>query len=228
MADDIPGGGASHEPPATAPAAAAPSIDPAEYARLQEEVSQYRSTWAQLEPHADRINRLISDEDFRNFNDQSYDTYKTMREKRNEPEPLPENLRPMYEKIEKLDSFVSTLQSREAQAAKDEEAKWTQENLDYAKRLSAEHPHLKEGNSLVRVAAFADSMARVEGRRVGIEEAWKAMQSFNPQSAPPPTSLRADSGAVGIPDKSSRDASRYTKDFHGAIVEDLKRARSAS
>ncbi len=209
-------------------AAASPTIDPADYARLQEEVAQARQTFAQLEPHADRINRFLSDEDYRNFTDQSYESYKTMREKAAQPEPIPDNLRPMYEKIENLDSYVGSLKKREQDAQKAEEAKWQQDNIDFANRLAAEHPHLKQGNSLVKVAAFADSMARVEGRRVGIEEAWKTMQGFNPQPAAPAPSLRADSGAVGIPDRSPRDASRYTKDFHGAILDDLKRARNAS
>lgn len=205
---------------ASAPAYAGPTAE--EWAAAQAELAAARQLYATLEPHAERVRRLVEDPEYGEFADQGFDAYKHMRESRKPAEPeVPEWARPIVE------DYRTNKQSLEAQQ-RAEHDKWVRDNVEFAQRLAAEHPYLKEKNRLKQLGAFADSLSNVEGRRVGIEEAWKIQQGFAPRATTPPPSLRADSGAAGIPDNTPANADAYRKDFHGEMVRSLKRSKAAS
>ena len=206
--------------PAASPAASAPAIDPAEYAAMQSELGQWRAFNEQAAPYAERIQRLITDEEFRNFNDQSYSAYEKMREDAKPVDETPAWFKPYADRINE-----ETSQKSRAEA--EQNTKWQRDEMDFAARLVAEQPQLRTGNGIVRIAAFADAMAKVENRRVGIEEAYKVMLGFQPGASAPAPSLRADSGSVGIPDKAPTNNEAYKKDFYGTALATLKRAKSA-
>lgn len=222
MAEELTATTAPPEIPVVSPAAVAPSIDPAEYARMRDELAQWHQFNETASPHADKIQRIINDAEYGDFVDKSYGAYENMRNQSRPPEDeTPGWFKPYAQQLD-------TARESQVRSEKEVQDKWQRDEMDFAARLVAEQPSLKENNGIVRVAAFADSMAKVENRRVGIEEAWKTMQGFNPSAPAPAPSLRADAGAIGIPERAPADNSKFAKDFHGEMLSRLKRAKNAS
>ena len=235
MADEIPNPATpvveATAVPAAAPEAAAPApapitLSPEEASYVQQRIAEADYYRDHVQPYMADIKPLLEDENrrelWRNTN-KSYETLQAERA-RAQGEEIPGWARPL----------VDDLQAQKSERARQQQAeqkRFIDENGQYAARLMAEHPHLKENNArgLVQLGAFADALANLEGKPVGLEEAWKRLDSFGARPAAPPPSLRADAGTAGIPDRTKSSGNeRYKTDFHGALVDELKRAKSAS
>jgi uncharacterized protein with von Willebrand factor type A (vWA) domain len=202
-------------------------IDPEEYSQLQAQVAQYQTAFDRLNPQAARIQRLLEDPDAANLFDNAYESYKNL-QKSQEPE-IPENVRPLYAKVSKLEELADqVLKEREDAANKPQreyQEKWqawqnSPANDRFYKRLIHDNKDLKARDLqyLAQVAAEKDFAP--------LEEVWKEEQwRFVPQQrSAPPSSLRSDNGEVGIPGPSQTGTQEKT--MRGRLVE-LERERRA-
>lgn len=219
---DAPPSSASVEPSLNAAPPApseAPGLTAEQIAELQQKASAYDQVTQTLSPYRDDIVRLVEDQKFRDFNKQSWEAYQHLQQQQ-QPQIAPE-FKPIVDKLDSLESFVN--EQRQAQRAQQqvEEQKWINENADYAKRLIATEGLNQE--RVIQLGMYADTLARAEGRRVGLEEAYKRVQSFAKAEAQPPRSLRSDAGAPGVPGKSTQtpDPTRLSTDFAGVVRDAL-------
>lgn len=228
MADDIqdPAGSGSSSDGAAGGGSSAIS-DPRDE-RLAALESYYERTqpllnkWAPLE---EDLAPIIDDDGFREFYRSSRKSYYQMvdEQKKTELEALPPDHRRLLDEIDKrlkpvteeADVFRKDREARTArdtQAAKEATEKFTRENLEYAQRLVAEGKVTSEEvNDLGRFAKTLhdESVARGEPRFVPLEEAYKRTygRAASKSVAPVPKSLRAKSGAPGVPGASKPDDS---------------------
>lgn len=222
---------APNSPGAAAPSAAPPSVAyPADYEELRERAQRYDALNEQLSPYAEVINRLVTDEDYRTFTQSATETYDE-RLKRQQPQ-VPAEFQPVVDRFEKelgpLVEFVNeTKREREerirAEAA-DKEAQIAaaqRANVEYAQRLAAERPDLAEDNyaGIGMLAAYAAN------RGLSLEDAYKATGSrfgAPPKKATPPTSLRGDSAAPGVPGESTQPPIKSTTDLRKRLAANLR------
>lgn len=210
-----------------APSSPTPTIDPAEFAYYRdyaERAARAMQDWGIDEHRAKRL----SDPKFREFEDQAWSSYEQL-QRAAEPQ-IPPEFKPIADRLDNVVSYVDKLREREQAQTQAEYQGFVSEQHQYAQRLAAERPDLAaNGNAgILRVAAFADSLASQLGRRVGIEEAYKEMQRYAApaSSAAPPTSLRAHDGAPGVPGKSSTKPDP-SKSFGEVFLARLKAERGA-
>lgn len=192
-------------PPVTEPSG---QIDPAEYYRMQDELRQAQGVFERMAPHAERIRKIVEDADAAAVFDRSYEAFENMR-KGQEPQ-IPAELRPLYDKVNKLDQFAEnfTKQQQEAIEAPQREMElqrqaWVASNIATAKRLSAEHPELQDYGGIAY--EYMQRAAEAEGYKLTLEQVFKRDgKRFVKEVAPaPPPSLRADTGDIGIPGDST-------------------------
>lgn len=157
---------------------------------------------AALEPFADDIRSIVQDETKRNVARESWKALSDM-EQRRKP-PVPDEIRPVYEKVSKLEEFADTLMAERKAAAEAPQREWEQRwqawqndpsNNRFYERLKHDHPDIgtPELQYLAQKAA-SDNFAP-------LEEVWKKYETrfVAPKPAAPPTSLRSDAGDIGIP-----------------------------
>jgi hypothetical protein len=132
-------------------------------------------------------------------------------QKRSEQAAIPPEQKFLLDEFDKrLDRFKPVLEDydaraqAQARAATEAKEKFTRENLEYAQRLVAEQKLTSdEVADLGRYAKVLhdDTVARGEPRFVSLEEAYKRLYGrAEAKAAPPvPRSLRAKSGATGVP-----------------------------
>jgi len=219
-------------PVQTTPTEPSGHIDPAAYAAMQRELEESRGVLERLAPHADRIKRLVEDENAAAIFDNTLKAYADL-ERSKEPQ-IPDNLKGFDARLAKIEQAAQALlDEREAQRKAPEVERqnkyqqWLNESKTYGNRLLQEHPELNEANGaawyyLENVAAANDYEP--------LEKVWKreghrfVRDSGTP---PPPSSLRSEVGDPGIPGPSKQPGSDPNTpiDFR---AEFLKRMKSAS
>jgi len=191
-------GGLGSPPPTT------PSPD-AELARLRQENDNLRGLYSQLAPYSDAIDwltsderaqRLASDKELRERIYQSWDAMDAVR--RTQAPATPPELKPLEEKLEKVERFVGGLQEAQQswQRAQDQQA--YRINYEFAQRLVGEKPEFARDN--YKPIKWLMNAAASEG--ITLEDAYKQLGSVysGAASAPiPDRSLRADAGTPGVP-----------------------------
>jgi hypothetical protein len=230
MSDELNGNIDPQNPPASAVeerGGASGQIDPAEYYRLQGEYAQMSSALERLAPHADRIKRMIEDPDAAQIFDNSLSAYEELRKKQ-QPQ-LPPELQPLYDKVSKLDEYAETMRKRDEEAAlapqreaKAKYDKWIEDAKPFAQRLLSQHPELNENGGAAWT--YLEQSAAANGYE-SFDKTWKreGHKFIKDSASAPPTSLRADSGEIGIPDASRarRDDSKPV-DFRAELLKRLK------
>jgi hypothetical protein len=230
----------------------------ARLAQLERYYAQSQETFERLSPHEKYIKALLDDagfredvaalddKDYREFQRASRKSYYQMVEeqKRAEADALPpehkrlldeidKRLKPVADEADLFRKDRETRTAREAEEAKAATAKFTQENLEYAQRLVAEKKVTAE--EVADLGRFAkalhdETVAKGEPRFVGIEEVYKRLHGRAETSAakPVPKSLRAKSGAPGVPGASKpEDGGRIDARKPGSFTNEmLKRLNS--
>jgi hypothetical protein len=222
--------------PSVTPGAVAPSAPQVTYPEDYEELKGYRDRYNSLaetlSPYVDDIRPIIEDEDRRNFWREANKTYED-RLKAREPEIAPE-FQPLVkhfeEKFAPVVEYATNQQKREAEAAAKAEAETKgaaeaaqRANLEYAKKLAAERPDLADDEfaGIGMLAAYAAN------RGISLEEAWNRKGSS--MGAPvkrekPPTSLRGDAAAPGVPGESTEPKITSMKGLTKRLASNLRAA----
>jgi hypothetical protein len=178
---------------------------PEDYEQLRQQNAELRATFEALQPYADDIRPILEDEDTRSFWRKARETYTRQREE-TQPKLSPE-LQMLREDLVKeagpAVAWVNEQRAAQEQAKKDAEERAQKTNLEYAQRLAAERPDLAEDGfaGIGMLAAYAAN------RGVSLEEAYKTAGSRfapPPQKKSPPTSLRGDTAAPGVPGPSEQ------------------------
>jgi len=216
----------------TPPSEPSGHIDPAAYAAAMAELAESRTVLERLAPHADRIKRLVEDENAANIFDNTVKAYEELQRSK-EPQ-IPENLKGFDARLAKIEAAAQAiLDEREAQRKAPEIERqnkyqqWLNESKPYGQRLLQEHPELNENGGaaweyLEKIAAQHDYES--------LEKVWKreghrfVRETGTP---PPPSSLRSEVGDPGIPGPSRQPGADPNTpiDFR---AEFLKRMKSAS
>jgi hypothetical protein len=166
---------------------------------MLEAINSARSTYEAINPHVARIERLVRDPQAGELFDNALCAYESMQ--RQSPK-VPDEIRPVYEKVSRLEKFVDEYESRQKAEAERPQREFQTHYNDWANspannrfftRLMADHPDLKPRDMqyLAQVAA-ENSFEPLEA--VWKKESWRFER---PGVSAPPTSLRADAGEVG-------------------------------
>lgn len=185
------------EPAAPAPQDSAPLIDPREFEILQREVSDAREAFGTLQPHSERIKRLLEDPSAGQLFDNAVEAYE--RAKRQNGPQFDEAGRAIYDKVSRLEKFVDDVEKQRKDEAERPQREFQQHYNEWANstvnnrffsRLMADHPELKPRDMqyLAQVAA--------ESNFEPLESVWKkeSWRFERATTATPPPSLRADAG----------------------------------
>jgi hypothetical protein len=239
------------DPPDRAAGSAVPDPRDTELAELREYARNAQATFGTLKAYEDDIKAIVEgDDDFRQFQRTSRESYYDMRKRQEQesaaaipPEQrylldeIDKRLKPALEEVDELRKERSSRTAREAEAAKEATQKFVAENTQYAERLAATQGFTSE--EIMDLSRFAkaihdETVQRGEPRFVGLEEAYKRMYSRieAKQTKATPRSLRATSGAPGIPGASKpADAKPINPnrpgDFTKYMTEVLNKGRSA-
>jgi hypothetical protein len=192
---------------AAAPVApSAPAVSyPEDYEDIRRQNAEYRAALEALQPYAEDIRPIIEDEDTRSFLREARTTYQRQKQDR-EPKLSPE-LQMLREDLVKeagpAVAWVNEQRAAAEQAKKEAEESAQRANVLYAQRLAAERPDLAEDNfaGIGMIAAYAAA------RGMSLEEAYKTTGSrlaAPPAKKEPPTSLRGESAAPGVPGPSEQ------------------------
>jgi len=214
--------------PQATPESPAPAVTyPSDYEELRNRVSAYERTMAQLEPYADLIEPIVSDDDRRTFMKSALETYNERLEKQ-KPQYTPE-LALLREEVGKeltpVLEYVNSERTAKEQAKKDAEQAAQQSNLAYAQRLAAERPDLAEDNfaGIGMLAAYAAN------RGVSLEDAYKSAGSrFSappPAKKTPPASLRGDTAAPGVPGESRQEKATTLSSMRKRLADNMRAAQ---
>ena len=183
-----------------APAAEAPQFDPAEIEQLRQFKAQVEPVLETLRPYGDDIQRLVQDEEARNFYRQSLKTYEQLRaEQAPKVDPA---LQPVFEELKPVKDWISQQQTREAEAAKTAQQEAANAQWSKVQEASKELPWLAQDNyrAAFEVAQFGDLR--------GIKDFGDALSAYRQEMASrfgapvvsaPPRSLRGDAGDPGVP-----------------------------
>lgn len=201
------------------PAAGAGSSTPAfppDYEDLKRSKAEYDSVSAALEPHRERIQRLINDAEYGAFIDSSYENYKTLRETQKPtlgPEWDPAN-NPYIKTIDHVGKYVESLEKRQDDYEKERAATWQRDAMAYAGRLQAENPQLADSLA-ADDGYFAKAITvRAQSKGMSFEDGVKEFTTrfgAGAMKKDPPPSLPPNAGAANIvdtPPKQSRERSR--------------------
>lgn len=175
------------------------TVSRADYDELQNQLHSARATYDLLNPHSDRINRLVRDPRAAELFDRAVKAYEDMGKQ--EPEIDPQ-FRPVYDKVSRLEKFVDDFESRQKAEAERPQREFTARYNDWQNsptnnrfftRLMTDHPELKPRDLqyLAQVAA--------ENNFEPLEAVWKkeSWRFERPGGSAPPSSLRADAGEIG-------------------------------
>lgn len=166
---------------------------------MVEAIQSARQTYESLNPHAARIERLMRDPQAGELFDNALRAYESMQK---QGPKVPEEMRPVYDKVSRLEKFVDDFEARQKADAERPQKEFQTRYTDWANspannrfftRLMADHPDLKPRDMqyLAQVAA--------ESGFEPLEAIWKkeSWRFERPGFQAPPTSLRADAGEVG-------------------------------
>jgi hypothetical protein len=182
----------------------APSVDTsqfeAELSRLRAENQQLQQGYQQLRPYAEEIEWLASDPANQQLVRETRQAYETARKSRQQ---VPEEFRPVAEKVDKLTDFVDEFKQQQQYAAQEPLRKFVQDGEAYLNAKAKEHPEIK--NSLMQIGAQLSVLCRPQqfgGAGMTLDEGWARVSPGwveAKSSGAPPTSMRADSGMPGLP-----------------------------
>jgi hypothetical protein len=221
MADelDLNGNPTGDKPTVTPPAP--PVYDDQEIQILRQKAAAYDNLDGRLSPYVDDIKDIVDDEEFRNFYRQTRDSYKEAKQRATANQISPE-LAPLAKKLDRLDAFVSTLETREKEAAKASEAEYIRVQQEYARKLKADHN--LDNDDIEALAAVAIQ------KKTNLEGAWNFMNSkfkISPiKEDAPPRSLRASEAIPGVPGRSSEPPVSDRDTFLARLRKNAKRAMS--
>lgn len=204
--------------------------EPEDYKELQGYRDRYNQLAETISPYIDDIRPIIENEDDREYIRTARRTRETLRQQQ-EPTMDPQ-FRPLVDHFEKqfapVVEFATNAQKREREAAeaKDAEAKTAEQtafkaNEDYARRLIADRPDLAEDNfaGVGMLAAYAAN------RGISLEEAWTRKGNTlgaPPKKITPPTSLRGDAAAPGVPGESKTPPIKSKVDLKNRLAANLR------
>jgi hypothetical protein len=186
-------------PPTEAPPQP-PVIDPREYDILQRELQGYRNTLTVLDPHAERIRKLVENPEAARLFDNALNAYEKYQE--SQGPQIPDEQRPLYDKVSKLEKFVDDYAAQQKAAAEAPQRQaaqaldaWSHDpaNERFYQRLRADHPTLVQDDwTLLSHLAGANNYE-------SLEDTWKkySWRFVREQSSAPPSSLRTDAGEPG-------------------------------
>ena len=197
------------QPTTTTAPSAPPSIDASQYEAALQEAQQMRAAFTVLEPHNERIRRLLEDPNAAQLFDNALSAYENFERER--APKVPDELNPIFEKVSKLETFVDRYEKQQQEAAERPQREFTARYSDWQNsaannrfytRLVNDHPELQPRD----VQYLAQCAA--EKNFEPLEETWKreGWRFVKSHDAAPPTSLRTDIGEVGIPGESTRTA----------------------
>jgi len=166
--------------------------------RVRAERDQLAQGLQQLRPYAEDIEWLTQDPDNQKFLRESRKAYESARQSRQQ---VPDELRPIAEKVDKLDRFVDEFTSAQQRAAAEPRLRWLSEGKSFAEDLMRKHPDQLSRQADPSMGWAGALQSLCESKGLTWEEGWKVLApAFVPQhSGPPPTSMRADSGLTGLP-----------------------------
>lgn len=172
-------------------------IDPREYDVLQRQLADAQATFTALQPHADRIRKLVEDPAASQLFDDALDAYARVQAKQGPR--IDEGVRPIYDQVSRLTKFVDDLEARNKAEAERPQREFmehyttwanSQQNNRFFERLMVDHklePH--DLRWLAQVAAN-NNFEPLED--VWKKESWRFVRGA--AAAPPPSSLRAEAG----------------------------------
>lgn len=199
---------------------------PADYAELLQTKAEYERLAATIEPYVDDIKSFMEDPELRDFSREARQSFVQQREAR-KPKIDPQ-YQPIIDRIENTKSefapvveYVANERKAKEQAKADAEAAAQNANVEYGKRLLAEHPHLAvdDGRGIGMVAAYAFN------RGISLEEAWKRAGGDFVAPVPkasPPRSLRGDAAAPGVPGESTALPIKSARDLTARLAANLR------
>lgn len=214
--------------PAVEPVAAPlqePAIDREYVANLQRAYAAQQAELNRYGAVKDDIDWMLGDETRLN----SVRKYRTAYEEASKPEIHPDLL-PLLEEVRKenapLKAYVTREEANRERAEAATRQTFINDNIAFAQRLVGEKKITPA--QVDELAAIADARAHRLGRNVTIEEAYKSVTGFSgsqkTEAASAPV-LRGDAGEIGVPGPSQTDNKRWTTDFHGALVDEIKKAQ---
>lgn len=204
--------------------------EPDDYKELQGYRDRYNQLSETLAPYVDDIRPIIENEGDREY-------WRTARKSRDllqqQQEPtMDPQFRPLVDHFEKqfapVVEYATNAQKREREAAeateretKAESDKAFKANEDYARRLIADRPDLAEDNfaGVGMLAAYAAN------RGISLEEAWTRKGNTlgaPPKKVTPPTSLRGDAAAPGVPGESKAPPIKSKVDLRNRLAANLR------
>lgn len=204
--------------------------EPDDYAELKGYKERYNALSETLAPYVDDIRPIIENEGDREYWRTARKSRDLLREQQ-EPQMDPQ-FRPLIDHFEsKFGPVVELANEQRAErerdkAAKDAETKAAEAtafkaNEDYARRLIADRPDLAEDEfaGIGMLAAYAAH------RKISLEEAWN--RKGNTLGAPakkvtPPTSLRGDAAAPGVPGESKATPIKSRVDLTRRLAANLR------
>ena len=217
--------------PAVAPAPSPTperAIDPAYVAQLEQFARDQQAELNRYAPVKEDLDWMLEDDTRR----EGVKRYRKALEESSQPVVDPV-LQQIYDHVDQAVkpavAYITRQQEAEQRTIKEQNQKFERDNMQFAARLAGEQK--LDQQKMLEVAAYADSMATRLQRNVGIEEAWKSLQSFaGPSRAPEGDApiLRADSGAPGVPGPSVTDSTDWQTDLTGSLTKRFAKARRAS
>lgn len=212
MSENVPGnqgptpGGAAAAPPAPSaapPAAPATGVDAAAYERqlaeLRAENERFRQGLTALQPYRETIERIASDSEYADFVRDTSRSYDEIRKQRGGQ--VPDELRPLEQKLDRLDKFVDQLEAQQRRASEEPRQRWLSEGRTFCEGLMGKHPN-ELGRGVDPTFAWAGALENLcASRGLSWEDGWKILEPafVKQKSSPPPSSLRSDAGMPGLP-----------------------------
>lgn len=196
--------------------------EPEDYQELRATALRYQQLNEQLSPYIDDIRPIIEDEETRNFIRTARETLKQQQELRKpQIDPGLAQIRDEFRSVlEPVVGYVNSEREAKELTKKQAEDAAQAANVAYAQRLAAERPDLAEDNyaGIGMLAAYAAN------RKISLEEAWNSQNgrfSAPQKRVTPPTSLRGDAAAPGVPGESRAEPIRGPKDLRARLRANL-------
>ncbi len=210
--ETLPGVTPGATPPAT------PVYNPDEVEGWKAAAERYNSLAAQLGPYSDDIQKLVENEEYRNFYRQSWQAFEDAK-KRNAPQ-ISDELKPIVEQFKPVADYVTELRDRERKYNEQQNAAYISEQQSFARKLMADHN--VDADFIEDLAAIAIQ------KKTNLEGAWNRLNSkFRIEKAStdaPPTSLRGDAANPGVPGKSAEAPPSNDQEFRAMLRKRAARA----
>jgi hypothetical protein len=221
-----------HQEPSATPPVTAPAVTyPSDYEEYRRKGESYDQVMARLEREAEWLGPVLENEDRRNFVKTALETFDERIAKQKpqlspEMEVLEERLigkvAPLVEWASGEQQTRAAAKAEEKAAAEKAEADALEFNRQYGLRLMQEHPELARYNNypigMLAAAAQLD--------KISLEESYKRYGDVFAKAAPerkaPPTALRGDAAAPGVPGESQKERATTLKGLRQRLADNLR------